>query len=455
MMTKDKTFKRLKILSLIECTILVKSFSFFRISVAKRRLPQQTDQSHNFDGKERARSTTNNFKRNDKDDFLQKMFDLNECFREALEDVLQRNACVDLSGVIFPQYAAHLATIKREQASQGKEDIYMEESGRNQPKNNISALTAASASNQSPLGNTALPKLIFGTAPGVSLASLPLFKAPPAVASTAPPSEDFKRPSIFSSAPSNAPSFSPGKPNPSPANLPEDNKKSEPVTSAPLQAPQGASGTVLSKTPEQPSFSGSLFALPKAAPSFLFDGNAQSASPFFGSRPANSLHGEKAMSEQKEDDAEEEESEVQEGSPRRKPDDNPLIRTGLGEEDEDVLCEIRSKLFVKQTSNEHTDNGATISGGGGGWMELGVGLAKVNASRSDNTQRRFIFRVEGSGKTLLNAWITPSAFTITLAANGKDVLIVCPDMRSTVCQYLLRTKQHDHALHLQQQCSSQ
>lgn len=110
----------------------------------------------------------------------------------------------------------------------------------------------------------------------------------------------------------------------------------------------------------------------------------------------------------------------------RKPDDDPLLKTGKGEEDEDCLCEERSKLYVKV---------------GEGWTELGIGIFKLNRNR-ENKKIRLLFRVEGSGKILLNSWMQGVAVQV----KNKDLFMMIPDANlNRPTQYLLRCSSQENA----------
>ena len=94
---------------------------------------------------------------------------------------------------------------------------------------------------------------------------------------------------------------------------------------------------------------------------------------------------------------------------KRLPDNDPKLKTGEGEEGEECVVEERSKLFYWDSTT---------------WKELGIGNAKIN--RNSNTSKyRFIFRTEGSGKTLVNSWLKG----IQAEAKGKEIFLTIPQQQ--------------------------
>lgn len=109
---------------------------------------------------------------------------------------------------------------------------------------------------------------------------------------------------------------------------------------------------------------------------------------------------------------------------KRLPDNDPKLKTGEGEEGDECVVEERSKLF-------YWDNTT--------WKELGIGNAKINRNSGTN-KYRFIFRTEGSGKTLVNSWLKG----IQAEAKGKEIFLTIPQQQpeghTKSIKYLLRTK---------------
>lgn len=125
---------------------------------------------------------------------------------------------------------------------------------------------------------------------------------------------------------------------------------------------------------------------------------------------------------------------------RRSEEDNPMIKVGAGEEKDNTVFDARSKLFSRSSMPSNISQSLPSSQNLGslsssGWDDLGIGISKVNICPDE--RKRFIFRLEGSGKTLINNWID-SSFSAEL--RGKDLFIVAPDSHGQVKKFLLRLK---------------
>lgn len=121
---------------------------------------------------------------------------------------------------------------------------------------------------------------------------------------------------------------------------------------------------------------------------------------------------------------------------------NPdLIRQGEGEEEDENVLEVRCKLF------QYT---------GGQWADLGIILFKINHSTSAK-RYRVLGRSEGTGKLLLNNWISAAAAATTGAHPLLEVEKTNPPKRDLpftlltgegLRKYMLRSKEHSGALEL-------
>lgn len=112
---------------------------------------------------------------------------------------------------------------------------------------------------------------------------------------------------------------------------------------------------------------------------------------------------------------------------KRSPDDALHMQTGLGEEGDLVLSQLRCKLF------QHDDSKNS-------WVDIGIGVLKLNKLLE---KHRLIFRLEGSGKTLVNTWIDAN-FRYSFN-NSKEIFLCIPiSMDSsgnvTVAKYFVRCK---------------
>lgn len=122
-------------------------------------------------------------------------------------------------------------------------------------------------------------------------------------------------------------------------------------------------------------------------------------------------------------------------------DDEPLepptiavIRTGAGEEGEECLAEARVKLF--------------IFGADKSWVDLGVGIFKVNKRKDEGAgPNRILCRGEASGLVLLNSAITKDGTKVDWPGQ-KDVKITCVNQEGKLASYLVRNKEVEGAKQL-------
>lgn len=105
-----------------------------------------------------------------------------------------------------------------------------------------------------------------------------------------------------------------------------------------------------------------------------------------------------------------------------------LIKRGVGEEGEETIAEERIKLFFLERDS------------GGGWKDLGIAIAKVNRSQ-DTGKRRLLARSEGTGKVLLNTWISGTATKVDHIGGTKDLTLICMGTEGKPVQYLMRCKE--------------
>lgn len=118
--------------------------------------------------------------------------------------------------------------------------------------------------------------------------------------------------------------------------------------------------------------------------------------------------------------------------------DSELLRRGVGEEGEETLVEERIKLFVLEKEK--------------GWVDLGLGWLKINEQRregspiTDKSKRRLIFRLEGSGKILLNTWLNSASSSITpYVEESKALSLTCFNCDGKIGKYLVRCKSSEIA----------
>ena len=205
----------------------------------------------------------------------------------------------------------------------------------------------------------------------------------PAAATT---TENTQKPFSFSTSSNNSlPTFSFGQP---------ASTSSTAATSATPSFSFGQTNT----TSAAPSFSfgptTSTTNATSAKPSFSF-GQASTSAPTFSFGPTASTttttapsfsFGPTTSTTTNPDDASDDDDEAPPTLPEE-PVNPELVQKGQGEEDEVTQWQARSKLFRFE---------------GGGWRDVGIGLAKINQSQQDQGKRRLLIRAEGTGKVLLN-----------------------------------------------------
>ena len=97
------------------------------------------------------------------------------------------------------------------------------------------------------------------------------------------------------------------------------------------------------------------------------------------------------------------------------------VETKSGEEEEEVLCSYRSKLF--QLGETLLDKGT----GNNSWMERGIGEARILRHR-DNGRLRFLMRCEKTKKVIANHALDPSIELKPSAGSDKSLKWVCLDI---------------------------
>jgi RanBP1 domain-containing protein len=112
---------------------------------------------------------------------------------------------------------------------------------------------------------------------------------------------------------------------------------------------------------------------------------------------------------------------------KRSPDDASHMQTGLGEEEDLPLSQLRCKLFQHDASKNS-------------WIDIGIGTLKLNKLLE---KHRLIFRLEGSGKTLVNTWIDAN-FRYSFN-NSKEIFLCIPVSvdsfgSAAIAKYFVRCK---------------
>lgn len=121
---------------------------------------------------------------------------------------------------------------------------------------------------------------------------------------------------------------------------------------------------------------------------------------------------------------------------------NEQLKTGAGEENETTQHEERCKIFMMDpVKNE--------------WIDLSVGIFKINRYNTGSGKSRVLCRSEGSGKVILNTLISVPGTDVTRMEGKKEVamLAIGPDGKPT--KYLIRVKTLEQADALKAALSSE
>ena len=112
---------------------------------------------------------------------------------------------------------------------------------------------------------------------------------------------------------------------------------------------------------------------------------------------------------------------------------NDQLKTGAGEENETCQHEERCKVFMMER------------GGANGWIDLGVGIFKINRYNNEKGKSRVLCRAEGSGKVILNTLVNVPGMDVTTIEGKKEcaLLAIGPDGKPT--KYLIRVKTLEQA----------
>lgn len=112
---------------------------------------------------------------------------------------------------------------------------------------------------------------------------------------------------------------------------------------------------------------------------------------------------------------------------------NDQLKTGAGEENETCQHEERCKVFMMER------------GGANGWIDLGVGIFKINRYNNEKGKSRVLCRAEGSGKVILNTLVNVPGMDVSTIEGKKEcaLLAIGPDGKPT--KYLIRVKTLEQA----------
>lgn len=107
------------------------------------------------------------------------------------------------------------------------------------------------------------------------------------------------------------------------------------------------------------------------------------------------------------------------------------LKTGAGEENETSQHEQRCKVFMMDST--------------GSWIDLGVGIFKINRYNNESGRSRVLCRTEGNGKVILNALVSVPGMNVTSTEGKKEVALLAIGPESKLVKYLIRVKTLEQA----------
>ena len=108
------------------------------------------------------------------------------------------------------------------------------------------------------------------------------------------------------------------------------------------------------------------------------------------------------------------------------------MKTGAGEENETSQYEERCKVFSMDTTNN-------------GWIDLGVGIFKINRYNNEPGKSRVLCRAEGSGKVILNTFVSVPGTDVSKMEGKKEVAMLAIGPEGKPTKYLIRVKTLEQA----------
>lgn len=121
---------------------------------------------------------------------------------------------------------------------------------------------------------------------------------------------------------------------------------------------------------------------------------------------------------------------------------NEQLKTGAGEENETCQHEERCKVFMMDTTNN-------------GWIDLGVGIFKINRYNNETGKSRVLCRSEGNGKVILNTLVSVPGMDVSRMEGKKEVAMLAIGPEGKPTKYLIRVKTLEQADSLKAALSSE
>lgn len=107
------------------------------------------------------------------------------------------------------------------------------------------------------------------------------------------------------------------------------------------------------------------------------------------------------------------------------------LKTGAGEENETCQHEQRCKVFMMDPV--------------GSWIDLGVGIFKINRYNTETGKSRVLCRSEGNGKVILNALVSVPGMNVSSTEGKKEVALLAVGPEGKLVKYLIRVKTLEQA----------
>lgn len=107
------------------------------------------------------------------------------------------------------------------------------------------------------------------------------------------------------------------------------------------------------------------------------------------------------------------------------------LKTGAGEENETCQYEQRCKVFMMDSSDS--------------WIDLGVGIFKINRYNNESGKSRVLCRSEGNGKVILNALVIVPGMNVSSTEGKKEVALLAIGPEGKLVKYLIRVKTLEQA----------
>jgi hypothetical protein len=76
----------------------------------------------------------------------------------------------------------------------------------------------------------------------------------------------------------------------------------------------------------------------------------------------------------------------------------------------------------------------------GAWIDLGVGVFKINRYNNETGKSRVLCRSEGNGKVILNALVSVPGMNVTNTEGKREVALLAVGPEGKLVKYLIRVK---------------